>query len=112
MKLPMSDQLTLLAVLTAIPGQEDELGRRLGALVAPSRAEEGCLNYDLHRSNDDSAVWMLYENWRSRADLDEHLRKPYLVSFLADQREVLAREIDISQYSMTSEVDAKFASVA
>src|SRR6516162_1566156 len=49
----MAKQLTLLAIIKAKADQANELGRRLAALVAPTRAESGCINYDLHRSNDD-----------------------------------------------------------
>lgn len=101
----MSDQVTLVAVIKATPGQEEELGRRLAALVAPTREEEGCINYDLHRSADDAAVWMLYENWRSQADLDAHFKTPYLQDFLARQGEVLAEEMDIRLFSMTSTLE-------
>ena len=74
----MSTNLTLVAFLRARTGQSEELGRRLNALVEPTRTEAGCINYDLHRSNEDEAVWMLYENWRSAADLDAHFEMPYL----------------------------------
>ena len=100
----MSTRLTLIASMKAKPGQEEELGRRLSALVAPSRQEEGCINYDLHRSNDDPAVWMLYENWRSKADLDLHFETPYLKDFLGRAEEVLAGDMDVRFFSMTSRV--------
>jgi quinol monooxygenase YgiN len=52
------------------------LASGFAALVAPTRAESGCINYDLHRSNDDPSVWMLYENWRSPDDLEQHFKRP------------------------------------
>ncbi|MBX9822292.1 MULTISPECIES: antibiotic biosynthesis monooxygenase [Nitrobacteraceae] len=39
---------------------------------APSRAEQGCINYDLHRSTEDPELWCVYENWRSADDLAAH----------------------------------------
>ncbi len=48
----MSGQFTLVAFIMAKPGQEEELGRCLDALVAPMRSEAGCIDYDLHRSNE------------------------------------------------------------
>lgn len=96
----MSEQLTLLALLTAKAGQEDELGHRLAALIAPTRLEAGCINYDLHRSNESPAVFMLYENWRSKADLDAHFEMPYLKDFLARMDEVLAGEMDIKFFTI------------
>ncbi|EIM73556.1 putative quinol monooxygenase [Nitratireductor rhodophyticola] len=98
----MPEQVTLVAHIKAKAGQEEELGRRLTALVEPTRAEPGCINYDLHRLNDDGSVWMLYENWVSKAALDAHFKMSYLEDFIARKDEVLAEEMDIKLYSMTS----------
>jgi quinol monooxygenase YgiN len=43
-------QLTNLAFFRALPGQTQALGSALSALVAPTRAETACLNYNLHQS--------------------------------------------------------------
>ena len=65
-------QLSLVAIIRAKHGLGDEPGRPLGTLVAPARAEPGNINYDLHRSNDDPDVWILYENWKVPSDLAAH----------------------------------------
>lgn len=91
----MSDQLTLIAFLRARPGVEDELGRRLSALVEPTRREPGCVAYQLHRSNSDAGLWVLYENWRSQADLDLHFQEPYLGDLLADLPGLLRQEMEL-----------------
>jgi quinol monooxygenase YgiN len=99
----MPSKLTLVAFLRAKPGQSEELGRRLNALVDPTRAEAGCIGYDLHRSNEDKAVWMLYENWRSAADLDAHFEMPYLKEFVARLAEVVEGDMDLRRFTMTTE---------
>lgn len=58
--------------IRAKSGRSGKLGKRLLALVAPSRAEQGCINYDLHRSTEDPELWCVYENWRSADDLAAH----------------------------------------
>lgn len=85
--------LTVVAQLTAKPGQEDELGRRLRGMISPTLAEKGCINYDFHRSNDDPATWMFYENWESREDLDAHVASKHFLDFQAVKDEVLAKEM-------------------
>jgi len=102
----MSKQLTLVAFITAKPGQEEELGRRLDALVAPTRKEAGCIDYDLHRSNEDPAIWMLYENWRSEDDLKAHFQTQSFKDFVARANEVLAGPMDLRRFSMTTQVTA------
>ena len=99
-------QLTLIAFLQAKPGQGDELGRRLMALGEPARAEAGNLNYDLHRSNDDSDAWVIYENWKSPADLDAHFAEGYMKEFVASLDEVLQGEMDLRRASMVTKVAA------
>ena len=99
---PVNPKLTSIAFVRAIPGQEEELGRRLLALVGPTRREIGNINYDIHQSNDDPAVWALCENWRSQADLDAHFQTPYFKDFIAHSGEVLASPPDIRYFTMKS----------
>lgn len=103
----MSNPLTLLAELKARPGLADELGTRLQALLAPTRREAGCLGYALHRSSDDPDLFVLYENWRSRRDLDEHLATPYLLDFFAQAPRLLAQDVAMRFFSPA--IDAQVA---
>ena len=74
--------VTVVATFQAKPGQEAELKTALINLVAPTRQEAGCLNYDLHVSPEDPAKFMFHENWTSRAHLDVHLQSPHLKALL------------------------------
>jgi len=47
--------LTVVAEMVAKPGKEDELKRRLFALMEPTRKEDGCVQYDLHQNTDEAA---------------------------------------------------------
>jgi quinol monooxygenase YgiN len=51
------------------------------ALVEPSRADKGCLNYDLYQSTEDATVFIFYENWESLKDLERHLESPHALAF-------------------------------
>jgi quinol monooxygenase YgiN len=82
--------VTVIATLKAKPGQEDALRQALLALIPTTRQEEGCLNYDLHRSTDNPAVFVFYENWTSKAALDAHLAKPHLAAFMSQADTLLA----------------------
>ncbi|EJT01564.1 putative quinol monooxygenase [Rhizobium sp. CCGE 510] len=98
----MTDTLTLIARLTAKPDSAAVLGEALQALVSPTRAETGSIDYHLHRDSGDPAVWILYENWRSRADLDAHFQQPYTKAVMARFPELLAREMELTFCNMTS----------
>jgi len=74
--------VTVIATLKAKPGQEDTLQQELLALIPITRQEDGCINYDLHRSTSDPAWFVFHENWTSKAALDAHLANAHLVAFM------------------------------
>ena len=98
----MAEKFSLVAFLRASPGNHQSLGLKLLSLVEASRAEAGCINYDVHQSNDDPAVWVMYENWRSREDLDLHFETPYLQAFINESKSLLEGDFDMHYLSMKS----------
>jgi quinol monooxygenase YgiN len=92
----MSAQFTLIAKLTAKPETAEELGRRLEGLIASTRGEPGSIAYLLHRDNDNPDIWVLYETWRSRADLDAHFQQPYTKEVMARFPELLAKDMELT----------------
>jgi quinol monooxygenase YgiN len=97
------NKVTVVALFRAKPGKEEAIRQAIEAVIAPTRAEPGCINYDLHQSTEDPSVLMLYENWNSKKDLDEHLAMPYLKGLLAKADDLLAEPIDIKLYRMISQ---------
>ena len=74
--------VTVVATFQARPGKEAELKNALTGLVAPTRQEAGCLNYDLHASPEDPAKFLFHENWTSQAHLDAHLQSAQIKALL------------------------------
>ena len=70
--------LTVVATVKAKAGFEDEVGKTLAKLIEPTLKEEGCINYDLHRSIEDSSIFVFHENWESKAHLDRHLETEHI----------------------------------
>ncbi len=73
--------LTVVAKLKAKNGCEGQLDEALRSLVEPTRAEQGCINYDLHRSHEDPGLFIFYENWESRPLWEAHMKSPHLLEF-------------------------------
>ena len=97
----MADKkVTVLARLKAKKGMEEQLKQAILACVAPTRAEAGCINYDLHQLSDDKGDLILYENWVSKKILEEHLEMPYLVKLKAQAGELCAEPIEITLWEM------------
>jgi len=88
-KLP-KDAVTLIVILRAREGQETLLEAELRALVSPSRREEGCLAYNLHRSLDTPGALLLHEVWASREAHTEHTNTPHFLRWNARKETVLA----------------------
>ena len=95
-------ELTNAAFLNAQPGKSAQLGEELLKLVAPSRAEPGCLRYEIHQSNDDSNAWLILEDWRKPTDFDAHMRSAYVTAFLAKVPELCVGEVEICGYRQRS----------
>jgi quinol monooxygenase YgiN len=88
-KLP-KDAVTLIVILRAREGQETLLEAELRALVGPSRKEEGCLAYSLHRSIDTPGALLLHEVWTNREAHTEHTRLPHFLRWNARKDALLA----------------------
>jgi len=74
--------LTLVVIFQARPGKETELRKVLTALVAPSRKDAGCLNYDLHASLDEPGKFIFHENWATRPHHEAHVATPHIQALL------------------------------
>ncbi len=87
--------ITVVATFQAKPGKAEELKRALISLVAPTRKEAGCLNYDLHQSPDDPGKFLFHENWTTKAALDAHLQMPHIQVLLPRMDELAVGMPDI-----------------
>jgi quinol monooxygenase YgiN len=74
--------IVLSVVIEAVSGHEQELGSLLSGLVLPTRAEAGCLSYELNASQDKPGVFLFYEKFADQAALDAHVNSPHFQKFL------------------------------
>jgi quinol monooxygenase YgiN len=71
----------LIARLHAQPCQADQVAAALAELAGPSRAEAGCIFYDVCRSTADPTQLLVLEEWESQAALDVHMATPHFKAF-------------------------------
>jgi len=88
-KLP-KDAVMLIVLLRAREGQETILEAELRALSGPSRREEGCFTFDLHRSVDTPGAFLLHEVWASREAHTEHTHSPHFLRWNARKDSLIA----------------------
>ena len=98
----MNDSLTVIAHVRAKPGEESRVRQILEGLLAPTRAEAGCINYDLHQSQTDPALFVFYENWESEGHLETHARSPHIQSFRKLADETLAEPVQITKWQIVA----------
>jgi len=87
--------LYLVATLKAAKGNEEKLRNALQALVPQSRAEVGCLKYDLHVDTTQSALFIVYEIWRDQEAIDHHASSNHFQTFLKTAEPLLAAPLDV-----------------
>jgi quinol monooxygenase YgiN len=87
--------VTLAVTFQARPGKESELRETLLGLLAPTRAEAGCVNYDLHIAPDDPSKFLFYENWKSQAHLEAHAQTPHIQNLQARMNEFCAEPLKL-----------------
>ncbi|SEN37353.1 Quinol monooxygenase YgiN [Duganella sp. CF517] len=56
-------ELIIVATITAHSGSELLVRSALDQIVPPSRAETGCIRYDLHQDLGDPATFVMLEAW-------------------------------------------------
>jgi quinol monooxygenase YgiN len=99
----MADKkVTVVARIRAKKGMEEKVKQELLALVGPTRSEKGCINYDLHQSVENKSLFMFYENWVSKSDLDKHLEMPYMKSHMEKAGEIFAEPGEITLWERIS----------
>ncbi|CAM2954819.1 putative quinol monooxygenase [Vibrio rarus] len=78
--------MTKLTIVANIIAKEDKIElvkAELLKLIDVTRAEEGCINYDLHQDNENPAHFMFYENWTSRELWQIHMQAKPLADYVA-----------------------------
>jgi quinol monooxygenase YgiN len=77
----MTTPLTLIATITALPGQAKAVEAGLRQLVPPSQAEAGCLQYNLHRHQELPNRFIMVEQWQDAAALRAHQQTAHFLHF-------------------------------
>lgn len=87
--------LTIVARIKAKPGMEQRMQQDLLRLLTPTRAESGCITFDLLQDTNDPTVFVLYENWKDQAALDAHFQQPSVKQVLQAYEETLVEPIAV-----------------
>ena len=85
--------VTVVAKVTAKSDAIEAVKIALIKMLAPTRQEEGCIEYRLHQDNDNPAVFVFYENWKSPACLERHMNSQHFQAYVAAVVDLIAEKI-------------------
>ena len=87
----MKNAYTVICIVEAKKGKEDELKQALEAVVEPSRSESTNLEYRLHQDVNNPAQFVLYENWTSQEDHKKQFDKQYIIDLMEKTEDILEK---------------------
>jgi len=94
----MAEQLVVIAYLTAKPGKEAEARKNIQALLAPTRAEKGCIVYELHEMHGEPGKFVFYEVWKSAEHLNAHAKSKHLKALRNISPDFLDGPVDLTMW--------------
>src|SRR5580692_13090411 len=92
-------EILIVATAAARSGKEGDLERALRAVAAPTRAQRGCLHFELYRSDQDTASITAFERWASKEDHDRHLQGAHVKALLEALGPIIAGPPKIVQFT-------------
>jgi len=88
----------ILARHRAKPDAVDEVRKILLSLIEPSRAEAGCLKYELLQNADDPTDFTFVETFANDEALKAHAAAPYIAGLAAKLEGLVAQPAEVSRY--------------
>ncbi|WP_422091330.1 putative quinol monooxygenase [Tenacibaculum ovolyticum] len=76
------NRLTIIAKIVAKEEKREFVKSELLKLISITRAEKGCINYDLHQDNENPNLFLFHENWESKELWQVHMNNEHLMEYL------------------------------
>jgi len=101
------EKIVLFARLKVKADKIEEAKSAALKIVADSRNEAGCINYDVHQSIEDETLFFWHETWANKAALDEHFATTFFGEFFETVEEVAAEPPQINLTRMITGIEQK-----
>lgn len=85
--------VTVVAKVTAKSEAIEVVKAELIKMLAPTRQEEGCIEYRLHQDHDNPVIFVFYENWKDLTCLEQHMNSPHFQAYVAAVGDLIADKI-------------------
>jgi quinol monooxygenase YgiN len=95
--------IRVVARIVAVPEKTDELRALLLGLVEPSRAEDGCVRYELLQNEENPVDFVMLEEWQDGEALNTHLASAHILDAFGKVGALATGQPEIHQYRLLSE---------
>ncbi len=92
----MAQSLFVFARIHPKPEHLTDARQAILGILSPTRAEEGCLSFDLFDGQDDGCLY-LFEEWVNQAALDNHYAQDYTAKVFRAYEEWLAEPVTVTK---------------
>ncbi|PKQ65519.1 antibiotic biosynthesis monooxygenase [Labilibaculum filiforme] len=91
--------LTIVARILVKEEKREFVKAELLKLIDITRAEDGCIRYDLHQDNDNENFFLFYEKWENRELWQKHMQNEHLAQYL-EATEGAVEEFIVNEMSL------------
>lgn len=92
------NHVTVVVRLKAKAGMEARVKQELLNLLSSTRAERGCINFDMHEAPNDPSHFLFHENWASEDDLKKHFETPHIKRWIKLSEALLAEPLELTRW--------------
>ena len=96
----MAEPIRVVARVQIRPDKLDATLQAFDELVASTRAEAGCITYEVLQNVEDPLEMTFVEEWTSAEALQEHFATPHFTSLAGRVDELLTSPPDIRRYTV------------
>jgi quinol monooxygenase YgiN len=98
----MDQHVSVVVKVTARPDKASEMRAVVLKLARDSREEDGCIRYDVLQNAAEPHVFVLVEEWTSKAHLEAHNLTPHVHDAVMKATPLAAAPLDVGRYTQLS----------
>jgi quinol monooxygenase YgiN len=87
-------------IMDVLPDKKKEITQTLLSMTNGIGKEHGCLSYDIFRNIEANTVFNLIEEWKTREDLDAHIKAERFGVFLGT-KSLLAKPMEMKIHTVS-----------
>ena len=91
--------IIVLAKVISKDGMKNKIIDAAKPLIAATRAEKGCIDYNLYNPIDSENNLLFVEQWEEKEFLESHVQQDHFIKFGSAIEDYLAKDLEISVYS-------------